>query len=85
MTEHVRLMSHDSVLLAETVQEGNRHTMRAEMQLALSEALAQVASLRPPRLGEDTLDLLNMLGLGHGGTTEMHARNVIYSPTKEHS
>lgn len=45
----------------------------------------RVASFRPPRLGEDTIDLLNELGFGDEDTAGMRARNVIYSPTKEHS
>lgn len=44
MTEHVRLTSHDSVLLIEMVQESNRNAMTAEMKFALSEALEQAAS-----------------------------------------
>ncbi len=43
MTEHVRLTSHDSVLLIEMVQESNRNAMTVEMKLALSEAFEQAA------------------------------------------
>jgi 2-(1,2-epoxy-1,2-dihydrophenyl)acetyl-CoA isomerase len=43
MSEHVRLSSHDSVLLIEMVQEGNRNAMTAEMKFALGEALVQAS------------------------------------------
>lgn len=48
-----------------------------------SNTWARVASYRPPRLGEDTIDLLNELGFGEEETAELQSRNVIYSSTEK--
>jgi crotonobetainyl-CoA:carnitine CoA-transferase CaiB-like acyl-CoA transferase len=45
----------------------------------------RVASYRPPRLGEDTIELMDELGFSGDEISALQGRNVVYSPTEERS
>lgn len=48
-----------------------------------SSAWDRVASYRPPRLGEDTLELLDEIGFAPEEAQALQERNIIYAPSKE--
>jgi len=50
-----------------------------------SSTWSRVASYRPPRLGEDTIALMDELGFDDDEIRSLQARNVVYAPSEETS
>jgi crotonobetainyl-CoA:carnitine CoA-transferase CaiB-like acyl-CoA transferase len=50
-----------------------------------SSTWSRVASYRPPRLGEDTIALMDELGFDDDAIRALQARNVVYAPSEETS
>lgn len=50
-----------------------------------SSTWSRVASYRPPKLGEDTIALMDELGFDADEIRALQARNVVYSPSEETS